>query len=96
MQNFISSCGYLAIVLLMLAESACIPIPSEVTPPFGGAVAAGAVAGVHLNLTLVIVAGVAGNVLGSYLARPAACRGLAAWPGPDMRRGLTGSTCSTW
>jgi len=36
--------------------------------PFGGAIAAGAVAGVHLNLALVIVVGVAGNVLGSYLA----------------------------
>ena len=36
--------------------------------PFGGAIAAGAVAGAHLNLVLVIVAGVAGNVLGSYLA----------------------------
>jgi LPXTG-motif cell wall-anchored protein len=68
MQNFISSYGYLAIILLMLAESACIPIPSELTMPFGGAIAAGAVAGVHLNLALVIVAGVVGNVLGSYLA----------------------------
>jgi membrane protein DedA with SNARE-associated domain len=36
--------------------------------PFAGAIAAGAVAGVHLNLALVIVAGVVGNVLGSYLA----------------------------
>ncbi|HEX3749511.1 MAG TPA: DedA family protein [Streptosporangiaceae bacterium] len=34
----------------------------------GGALAAGAVAGHHLSLTLVIVAGVAGNVLGSYIA----------------------------
>ena len=68
MQHFISSYGYLAIVLLMTAESACIPVPSELTMPFGGAIAAGAVAGVHLNLALVIVAGVAGNVIGSYLA----------------------------
>ena len=68
MQHFISSYGYAAILLLMLAESACIPVPSELTMPFGGAIAAGAVAGVHLNLALVIVAGVAGNVLGSYLA----------------------------
>jgi LPXTG-motif cell wall-anchored protein len=67
-QHFISSYGYLAIVLLMTAESACIPVPSELTMPFGGAIAAGAVAGAHLNLALVIVAGVAGNVIGSYLA----------------------------
>jgi membrane protein DedA with SNARE-associated domain len=68
LQHFISSYGYLAIVLLMTAESACIPVPSELTMPFGGAMAAGAVAGVHLNLALVIAAGVAGNVIGSYLA----------------------------
>ncbi|MGH3293901.1 MAG: DedA family protein [Trebonia sp.] len=43
-------------------------MPSELTMPFGGAVAAGAVAGVHLSLPLVIVVGVAGNVTGSYLA----------------------------
>jgi membrane protein DedA with SNARE-associated domain len=34
----------------------------------GGALAAGAVAGAHPNLVLIIVAGVAGNVAGSYLA----------------------------
>lgn len=68
MQHFIASYGYLAIFLLMVAESACIPIPSELTMPFGGAVAAGAVAGVHLSLPLVIVVGVAGNVIGSYVA----------------------------
>ena len=47
MLNFISSYGYLAIVVLITAESACIPIPSELTMPFGGALAAGAVAGVR-------------------------------------------------
>jgi len=35
---------------------------------FGGALAAGAVAGVHLNLAAVVAAGVAGNVVGSYIA----------------------------
>jgi membrane protein DedA with SNARE-associated domain len=52
----------------MLAESACIPIPSELIMLFGGALAAGAVAGTHLNLEAVIAAGVAGNLAGSYLA----------------------------
>src|SRR5690348_6751137 len=52
----------------MLAESACIPVPSELTMLFAGALSAGAVAGAHLNLVLVITAGVAGNVAGSYLA----------------------------
>ena len=68
MQQFISSYGYLAVFILMLAESACIPVPSELTMLFAGALSAGAVAGVHLNLVLAITAGVAGNVAGSYLA----------------------------
>jgi membrane protein DedA with SNARE-associated domain len=67
-QQFISNYGYLAVFILMLAESACIPIPSELTMLFAGALSAGAVAGAHLNLWLVIAAGVAGNVAGSYLA----------------------------
>ena len=68
MQQFISNYGYLAIFILMLAESACIPVPSELTMLFAGALSAGAVAGAHLNLVLAITAGVAGNVAGSYLA----------------------------
>jgi len=67
-QQFISSYGYLAVFILMLAESACIPVPSELTMLFAGALSAGAVAGAHLNLVLAITAGVAGNVVGSYLA----------------------------
>ena len=68
MQHFIVTYGYLAVFVLMVAESACIPIPSELIMTFGGAIAAGAVPGAHLNLVLVIVAGVVGNVVGSYLA----------------------------
>jgi len=79
-QGFISSYGYLAIFILMLAESACIPVPSELTMLFAGALSAGAVAGAHLNLVLVIAAGVAGNVAGSYLAWGiGAYGGRAAW-----------------
>jgi len=64
----------------MLAESACIPVPSELTMLFAGALSAGAVAGAHLNLVLVIAAGVAGNVAGSYLAWGiGAYGGRAAW-----------------
>ena len=80
MQQFIANYGYLAIFVLMVAESACIPVPSEVTMVFGGALAAGAVAGTHLNLALVIAAGVAGNVAGSYIAwGVGAYGGRAAW-----------------
>jgi len=67
-QHLIATYGYLAIFLLMAAESACIPIPSELIMTFGGALAAGAVPGSRLNLIAVIVAGVAGNVVGSYVA----------------------------
>jgi len=42
-QQFITTYGYLAIFVLMLAESACIPVPSELIMTFGGALAAGAV-----------------------------------------------------
>ena len=80
MQHFISSYGYLAVFILMLAESACIPVPSELTMPFAGALSAGAVAGAHLNLVLAIAAGVAGNLAGSYLAwGVGAYGGRAAW-----------------
>lgn len=68
MQHFITQYGYLAVFLLMLAESACIPIPSEVIMLFGGALAAGAVPGAHPSLLGIIVAGVAGNLAGSYVA----------------------------
>jgi membrane protein DedA with SNARE-associated domain len=67
-QHFIASYGYLAIFVLMLAESACIPVPSELIMTFGGALAAGAVPGTHLSLAGVILAGLAGNVAGSYVA----------------------------
>lgn len=68
MQHFIATYGYAAVFLLMVAESACIPVPSELIMTFGGALAAGAVPGTSLNLVGVIVAGVAGNVVGSYIA----------------------------
>ena len=82
MQHFIATYGYLAVFILMVAESACIPVPSELIMPLGGALAAGAVAGHRLSLTLVIVAGVAGNVVGSYIAWA-----VGRWGGqPALRR----------
>lgn len=68
MEHVISTHGLIAIFVLMVAESACIPVPSEVTMLLGGALAAGAVSGPHPSLAAVIVAGTAGNVVGSYLA----------------------------
>lgn len=68
--NEIVRYGYLAIFILMLLESACIPIPSEVTMLFGGALcSAGFVAaGQELDLFWVVMAGTAGNVVGSWIA----------------------------
>jgi membrane protein DedA with SNARE-associated domain len=67
-QHFIAQYGILAVFLLMLAESACIPIPSELIMLFGGALAAGAVPGAHPSLIGIIIAGVLGNLAGSYVA----------------------------
>jgi membrane protein DedA with SNARE-associated domain len=68
MQHLIVTYGLAAIFVLMAADSACIPVPSEVTMLLGGALAAGAVAGAHPNLIAVVVAGTLGNLVGSYLA----------------------------
>jgi membrane protein DedA with SNARE-associated domain len=81
-QHFISSYGYLAVFVLMLAESACIPIPSEVIMLFGGALAAGAVGSAHPSLAGIVIAGVLGNVVGSYVAW-----GVGSYAGlPAVRR----------
>jgi membrane protein DedA with SNARE-associated domain len=67
-QHLISQYGYLAVFVLMLAESACVPIPSEAIMMFAGALAAGAVPGAHPALAGVVAAGVLGNVAGSYIS----------------------------
>ena len=60
--------GYLAVFLLMLLETIFPPIPSEVTMPFAGFLASPDRPGdaVHLNFFIVALAGVAGNVIGSW------------------------------
>ncbi len=64
MQHLISSGGYAAVFLLMVAESACVPIPSEVIMLFAGVLAATG----RLSLVAVIVLGVLGNLVGSLIA----------------------------
>jgi membrane protein DedA with SNARE-associated domain len=67
--GFIGDFGYVAIFVLMVLESACVPIPSEVTMLFGGALASPEFAGdQHLNLVIVGLMGTIGNVVGSWLA----------------------------
>jgi membrane protein DedA with SNARE-associated domain len=69
-ESFLSSWGYLALVLLAIAEAACIPIPSEVTLTFGGylASAAASSSGHHLNIFLVILLATLGEVIGAFIA----------------------------
>ena len=75
----IASYGYLAVFFLMVAESACIPVPSEAIMLLGGALSSGtAVAAIaaslhmtgfhHLNVVAVGALGTAGNVVGSWIA----------------------------
>lgn len=60
----ISGMGYGGIVMLMAIESACVPLPSEVTMPFSGYL----VATGRFDLQLVALAGAFGCLLGSYVA----------------------------
>jgi membrane protein DedA with SNARE-associated domain len=64
MEHFVSDYGYAAIFVLMTLESACIPVPSEVTMLVGGWYAATG----QLDFFLVGAMGVLGNLAGSLLA----------------------------
>ena len=73
----IATYGYAAIFLLMLLESACVPVPSEVTMLFGGALVTAPLLAADRQLALeaVVAAGTAGNLVGSWLAYWAGARG---------------------
>lgn len=62
--SFITSYGYLAVFVLMTAESALIPIPSEITMAFAGFLAGAGL----MNFWLAILIGALGNLFGSLLA----------------------------
>ncbi len=69
MQSFVQNYGYFALLLLAIAESACVPIPSEVTFVVAGALCTTAVTGhVQFSLLGVIVVGTIGSVIGSQIA----------------------------
>ena len=75
MEHWVTDYGYIAIFLLMLAESACIPFPSEVTMLVGGWYSADGT----LNFFWVGAAGVIGNVVGSWAAYAA-----GRWKGREL------------
>jgi membrane protein DedA with SNARE-associated domain len=62
--NFIGDVGLPAVFLLMLLESACIPVPSEATMLFAGF----SVSNGDLTLFGIVAAGVLGNLVGSWIA----------------------------
>jgi membrane protein DedA with SNARE-associated domain len=62
--DFISSAGLAGVFVLMLLESACIPVPSEAIMLFAGF----SVSNGDLTLVGVVAAGVLGNVVGSLIA----------------------------
>jgi membrane protein DedA with SNARE-associated domain len=61
--HFIQSSGYLGIFFLMTLNASAIPIPSEVTLPFAGFLANQG----GLNLLLVIITGILGDLAGSII-----------------------------
>jgi len=62
--EFIGSAGLAAVFALMTLESACIPVPSEAIMLFAGfSVSKG-----ELTLVGIVVAGVLGNLVGSWIA----------------------------
>jgi len=61
--SFILSLGYTGIFFLMIAESAMIPIPSEIIMPFSGFL----VASEKLSFIGVVLAGSLGNLIGSII-----------------------------
>jgi len=58
------SWGWVAVFILMVLESACIPVPSEAIMPFAGFV----VSEGEMSLFAIVTAGVAGNVVGSWIS----------------------------
>ena len=62
--SFVTSSGYLAIFVLSVLQSCCVPTSSELTLGFAGVLAAEG----KLGLPGVVAAGVAGEVVGAYIA----------------------------
>jgi membrane protein DedA with SNARE-associated domain len=60
----LTSHGLIIVFVTMIAESACIPIPSEVVVPFGGLLAAEG----HTHLWMVIAVATVANLIGATIA----------------------------
>src|SRR3954453_15673957 len=73
--NVVGDLGLAGIFVLMLLESACIPIPSEATMLFAGF----NVADGHYSLFAAVAAGVLGNLVGSWIAYGVGYYGRIEW-----------------
>jgi membrane protein DedA with SNARE-associated domain len=68
-QSFITHYGYLALFVLSVLSSACIPIPSEVAYGFAGALCTTALTEhARFSLWAVIVVGTVGSLVGAVIA----------------------------
>ena len=69
MSSFVQNYGYWALLFLAVIESACAPIPSEVTFGFAGALCTSAVLGhAQFSMWAVILIGTLGSLVGSVIA----------------------------
>jgi membrane protein DedA with SNARE-associated domain len=74
LQTFIASHGLEAVFLLMVLESACIPVPSEVTMIYAGYL----VSQGSMNFVAAVVVGTLANLVGSWIAWAAGAYGVDA------------------
>lgn len=62
--SIISQIGYVGVFILMVLESALIPVPSEIIMPFSGFL----IATGEFNMLYILLAGTVGNLVGSLIA----------------------------
>ena len=68
LSSFVSSYGYFAILILMILESASMPIPSELLLPATGYFAAKGVLNIYIALVVVYVSSFIGMAINYYIA----------------------------
>jgi membrane protein DedA with SNARE-associated domain len=74
LQTFIANHGLQAVFVLMVLESACIPVPSEVTMIYAGYL----VSQGSMNFVAAVVVGTIANLIGSWIAWAAGAYGVDA------------------
>jgi len=75
LSSFISSYGYFAILILMILESASMPIPSELLLPATGYFAAKGILNIYIALVVIYISSFVGMAINYY---------IAYWLGKDL------------